>query len=261
MLTTPATARDVPGLLGPPMRWRPLLAVAIALILLAALWDLSALDLPLSHKFGSADGFPLKENWWLRAVLHDGMAWLSRFLYLGILLLAWRPRGLACEFTARERGYVVVAVLLVALAVNLTKRMSLTSCPWDLIEFGGTAHWVSHWAWGVRDGGAGRCFPSGHASASLSFLPLAIPLLASAVPLRQRIGWRCLALVLGFGLILGVVQLVRGGHYLSHTLWALPFCWGTAWLVWLVWQKLPFSQETNGTPGVPSHPRSDTPSP
>ena len=53
--------------------------------------------------------------------------------------------------------------------VSTLKYTSSTSCPWDLSEFGGVARHVSHWALGVLDGGGGKCFPAGHASAGIAF--------------------------------------------------------------------------------------------
>ena len=61
-------------------------------------------------------------------------------------------------------------VLLCVLVVPALKRLSSTSCPWDLALFGGVARHLSHWRWGVADGGAGHCFPSGHAVAAFAFI-------------------------------------------------------------------------------------------
>ena len=64
------------------------------------------------------------------------------------------------------------------LVVSLIKRASLTSCPWDLAEFGGPAQYVSHWVLGLADGGGAHCFPGGHASAALAFVGVALPWLS-----------------------------------------------------------------------------------
>jgi membrane-associated PAP2 superfamily phosphatase len=106
----------------------------------------------------------------------------------------------------------------------LLKQLSLTSCPWSLAEFGGSARHVSHWAWGVADGGEGRCFPAGHATAAFCFLPGYFALRAAA-PVAAR---RWLLAVLGAGAVLGVVQVMRGAHFASHSLWTGWFCWAFA---------------------------------
>jgi len=83
---------------------------------------------------------------------------------------------------------------------------------------------VSHWAWGVRDGGAGHCFPAGHASAAFAYLG-GYFVFRRAAPGVAR-AWFAFALVTG--LALGLSQQMRGAHFMSHTLWTAWFCWLTA---------------------------------
>ena len=75
----------------------------------------------------------------------------------------------------------------------------------------------------MHDGGAGRCFPAGHAAAGFSFVGGYFAL-ARDTPRAAR-WWLAVALVMG--LLLGLGQQMRGAHYMSHTLW-------TAWLCWTV---------------------------
>jgi membrane-associated PAP2 superfamily phosphatase len=107
-------------------------------------------------------------------------------------------------------------------------RLSLTSCLWDLADFGRMAQSVSHWAWGHGDGSAGRCFPSGHASAGYAFLALAVPGLLSASALMQQNGRRIFFAVFLFGLVCGATQVLRGAHYPGHVLWTGLICWTVA---------------------------------
>jgi membrane-associated PAP2 superfamily phosphatase len=92
-----------------------------------------------------------------------------------------------------------------------------------LQEFGGAASYVSHWAWGVRDGGTGGCFPAGHASAGFAFVG-GFFAFRQALPKTAR---RWLAGAMAAGLVFGLAQQVRGAHCMSHTFW-------TAWLCWTV---------------------------
>jgi membrane-associated PAP2 superfamily phosphatase len=97
-----------------------------------------------------------------------------------------------------------------------------------LQEFGGKAWYVSHWTWGTRDGGAGHCFPAGHASSALAFIALALPWLFSGQASLRRRGQWLLLLVLVLGLVFGLAQTLRGAHYPSHTLWTIWICWTVA---------------------------------
>ena len=116
---------------------------------------------------------------------------------------------------------MIATALLAALVIAALKRSSGTSCPWDLADFGGIATQVSHWRFGVADGGPGRCFPSGHASSAFVFLTGYFAL-RSANPARAR-PW--LAGVAAAGALFGWSQLARGAHFASHTLWTAWWCW------------------------------------
>lgn len=209
---------------------RPRLGLYTLLALALVLgWDASGLDLAVMSGLADGNGFFLRRQWWLERVLHDGMRQVALLAFLGMLLMVWRPIGLFRDLRRVQRVELVVGILLALLVVNLVKRNSLTSCPWDLQAFGGAAQFVSHWRWGVSDGGPGGCFPGGHASAALAYLALPLPWLLSNQPAQQRLGARLLWGILGLGLILGMTQTLRGAHYPSHTLWTAMLCWLVAW--------------------------------
>ncbi|MDO9436455.1 sulfatase-like hydrolase/transferase [Hydrogenophaga sp.] len=195
----------------------------LGLIALTLLWDMTGLDIAFMQFIGTPQGFPLKDNWVLSRVLHDGMRQAMTVVWVALCAWALWPR---LSMPRRERGAVVLLSAVSLIAVNLVKNHSLTSCPWDLQAFGGGARWVSHWAWGASDGGPGRCFPGGHASAGFAFFALCLPWLdAPSGPVRRRVvGLRWLAAVLFLGLLAGAVQTLRGAHFPSHTLWTLSIC-------------------------------------
>lgn len=206
---------------------RRTLAWTLALFALAGLWDLGALDLPLAHWFGTSHGFALRDHWLWTKVLHEGARRIAWVLQLLLLLAVWWPVGVLRSLTRQQRAHMFVAAMISLLVVTVLKNIDSTSCPWDLAEFGGTAIYVSHWQWGRFDGGTGRCFPAGHASAAFCFLP-GYFWLREKTPRAARI-WLIVTLVAGF--TLGLAQQVRGAHYLSHTLWTGWICWTMAALI------------------------------
>ena len=125
---------------------------------------------------------------------------------------------------------LVVAAVGVAvggmLLVSAIKRVSVTSCPWDLAAFGGNLPLVSHWQLGLSDGGPGHCFPAGHASAGFAWIAGWF-----AWPRGSRAARVWLATALVGGLVLGVAQQLRGAHFMSHTLWTAWTCWTWAWIL------------------------------
>lgn len=200
--------------------WRrgDLAATALAAALLLA-WDLSGLDLPLARAWGGAAGFPWRDHWLPARLLHHGGRLLAGAVLASLAVNVWRPWTPGLGRARRVRWLAVT--LAVLLVVPSIKQLSATSCPWSLAEFGGSAHWLSHWRWGVADGGPGHCFPSGHATSAAAFVGGWFAL-RGAYP-RAASAW--LAAVLALTALYGGGQLARGAHFASHTGWSLWLCW------------------------------------
>ena len=190
---------------------------------LLLLWDYSGLDLAMAHWFGSASGFALESHWLWRNVLHDDIRLWPWVFELGLLIAIVLPVGTVRQLPMARRTQLALTTLAALLTISTIKLYSHTSCPWDLQQFGGVATYVSHWAWGLRDGGTGGCFPAGHASAGFAFIGgfFAFRQVLPATARRWLVG------AMGVGLVFGLAQQIRGAHYMSHTLW-------TAWLCWTV---------------------------
>jgi membrane-associated PAP2 superfamily phosphatase len=199
-------------------------AAALAALLL---WDLSGLDLTLAHAVGGPQGFALRDHWLLTDVLHTGAKALVWLLVMGLCLsVAW-PLGPLRQLPLARRVQLAVSALFASALISLLKTGSHSSCPWDLHEFGGVARYASHWAgWLDTDGGAGQCFPAGHASSGFAFLGGYFAWRGQRPRVARR--WVAAALLVGVGL--GVAQQLRGAHFMSHTLWTGWLCWMTAWL-------------------------------
>jgi len=207
-----------------PHRTALLIALAATAIVL---WDASGLDMPAARLFGGADGFPLKENAWIEAVLHRGMRNLSWSLWGLMVVGSVFPIGFLRRLQVAERMQLWVSVLGGLVVISVLKRLSDTSCPWDLQAFGGTAEHVSHWAIGRRDGGGGHCFPAGHASAGFAFIGSWFALHRRLPRLARAWWWASVAA----GVLLGLSQQMRGAHFMSHTLWSGWLCWTTGALI------------------------------
>jgi len=199
-------------------------AAALAALLL---WDAFGIDLGVAQLAGSADGFPLRDNRLLGAVMHTGAKYAALALATALCLAVVWPLPPFDRIPMRRRVQLATSVMLASGLVALLKANSLTSCPWDLHEFGGLARQVSHWrGWFEADGGPGRCFPAGHASSGFAFLGGYFAFRHAAAQIARR--W--LLLSLAAGITLGICQQLRGAHFMSHTLWTGWICWMTAWL-------------------------------
>jgi len=196
-------------------------SIALVALLMLLLWEASGLDLTLTRWIATPQGFPWRDSLLASHLLHDGGRVLAWAVLLLLVVDAFRPFAPGPSRKQRAQGIAMVLAGLVL--VPLIKRVSATSCPWDLAEFGGRATYVPHWLIGVTDGGPGHCFPSGHAVASFAFFGVYF-LWRHHRPRAARI---VLIAVLGLGIAFGWGQWVRGAHFISHTLW-------TAWLCWVI---------------------------
>jgi membrane-associated PAP2 superfamily phosphatase len=167
--------------------------------------------------------FPLKDAPLLAQAGHTGLRWLAISVWLAAVVLAaasWKAAALR-----GWRGpllYFTLAAAATTLAVGLLKYTSGHSCPWDLVPFGGQAHWFP--LLGTPEGapGPGRCWPGAHAAGGFA-------LLAGYFALRDahRAAARgALGAALALGALMSLTQVARGAHFLTHNLWSL-------WLAWL----------------------------
>lgn len=204
----------------PTSLWRQDLAVCALGLLALLAWDLAGADLAVVRLWGSPTGFAWRDHWLTRDLLHEGGRLAGWAVFALLLVNIWKPLPFARGVPRPVRIWWALAPLACVALIPLLKRASPVSCPWDLAEFGGSARYLSHWAWGQADGGGGGCFPSGHASTGFAFLSgwFALRLYAP----RAARAW--LAATLLAATAFGWAQLARGAHYPSHTLWTGWIC-------------------------------------
>lgn len=214
--------------------WRIWLAALIA----TALWDWSGLDQEVMTLIGTAQGFELKHNRLLEVWLHDHVRNLGWLLYFSLWL--WIALKFSQHTAAgKEKTFLMLLVTANLLTISYLKNMSQTSCPWSVSQWGGVATYVSHWQWGVSDGGPGRCFPGGHASVAWAFSPWLIAAWWPSTHLKRlhRHRWAFLIALITAALVTGVTQTLRGAHYPSHTAWTALICCTLSLTAWAIWQK------------------------
>ncbi|MCE2782584.1 phosphatase PAP2 family protein [Limnohabitans sp.] len=198
-------------------------------------WDFSGLDMGIMQILADRSGFTLRDNWWLETVLHTRAKQLAMLVYLALVVMVWWPPQVLRQLSRWQRSEIVVGIALSIITISTLKSFSLTSCPWELKDFGGQAMRVSHWLFSTADGGSGHCFPGGHVSSAFGFMALALPWLASDSTAQRRTGLRILLIVLGVGFLLGLTQTLRGAHFPSHTLWTGFICWSVVLANHFLW--------------------------
>jgi membrane-associated PAP2 superfamily phosphatase len=109
---------------------------------------------------------------------------------------------------------ILLSLAFIPLAVSFLKELTGVYSPVDLLPYGGRHRhmgFLSHlYVYGTVAGG--RSFPAGHASGGFALMALYY------LPVQK--GIKKLMLCLGFlaGWSMGIYQMARGEHFLSHTL-------------------------------------------
>jgi len=154
---------------------------------------------------------------WPRLLFYDGPK--VAIIALGVALIAlaagparWRAR-LGLDRTRLAAAVVVMA--LVPAFVGFLKSRSDVFCPAQLARYGGTETWRRPFT--PRGDGEpptrrGHCWPAGHASGGFALIGLS---LLGQTRRRARLG---LAIGLAVGWAMGAYQILKGAHFLSHTL-------------------------------------------
>lgn len=218
-----------PGLLWRRRDWAGsqflLLLLTAAFLLL--LFESTPLDLEVSRLLYAAEAgeFPLRQHWLFDRFLHHGLKQVSYLAVLAALYFCYLGyRGELVWLPARNALLAGGGMLLIPLGTTLLKSLTNRHCPWDVIEFGGYAPYLSLLVSAPEGIKAGQCFPAGHASAGFLWLVWAMALR----PAGRRVARYALFAGLGLGGIMGLARMAQGAHFLSHTLWSLWFAWAVS---------------------------------
>lgn len=198
--------------------WPLLVFVAVAVAMLAL-----GIDQKLARVLYAWEGnaWALKDSFIAETVIHTGGRLLSVLAWLCVLVL-WIVTLLRAPLALLRRplAYLLMATAVAAATVAWMKTWTNMDCPWNVIGLGGLQHY--HSLFGPRIAGhQGACFPAAHASAGYCWLSLYFFFLTT----HPRLRWLGLATALGFGLLFGTTQQLRGAHFLSHDLWSAAVCW------------------------------------
>ena len=213
---------------------RQLLTTSALLLAALALFELTNIDIWLEdHLYLGAHRWLMdaKNPLW-RFLLYDGIK--AALILLGVTLLI----GYAVSFrSARVRPFrgrcrlLLLALAFVPLIIAGLKDYTNVYCPYQLERYGGDKPYVKVFEAYPKDfhqTDKGRGFPAGHASGGFS-------LMALYFVLRQK-RHKLLGLLFGLGIgwAMGMYQMAKGAHFLSHTVVTML----GAWLIILVLYRL-----------------------
>jgi membrane-associated PAP2 superfamily phosphatase len=152
---------------------------------------------------------------------------------IGVIVLAfaagparWRD-GLRLQ--SRGLWLAVLVIVTVPAIAGVGKWTTNVFCPSEIRRYGGDVTYVklcSPFPANDRPARRGSCFPAGHASGGFAMMGLLM--------VRATRRWRVAAVAAGlaFGWLMGGYQMLKGAHYLSHTVTTML----VAWLVVMLWR-------------------------
>ena len=152
-------------------------------------------------------------------------------LVLACVPTAWRAKLPFRNLENRDLWIVIGTLAIAPLLAATGKATTNVFTPHETRRYDGFAPYVKvieSYPDGDRPVKRGRGFPAGHASGGFALMALA----GFAKSRRGR--WLGVAIGLGTGSAMGIYQMLKGAHYLSHTVVSALLCW----IVFLVLRKL-----------------------
>ena len=215
---------------------RTLWPAVLLLVATVGLFEFTNLDVALQDHFYDFT----RQRWLVDATepvwqtsFYDGPKYSIVLIALGVLTLALGPEKWRTRWGFARRDLWVAALTLVTVPAfaGLGKSTTNTFCPAETRRYGGDVPYVKlcePYPADDRPDRKGHCFPAGHASGGFALLGL--------MWLRRTKAWQLagLALGLGTGWWMGGYQMLKGAHYLSHTLTTMLI----AWIFLLAWRRI-----------------------
>ena len=213
------------------MKTNRMLAVSIALLAAVfVFFEITDADLRVQDLF---------YNFTMHSWVVDAKAPLPRALFytwpkvliwtggVALLALALMPQDyrIRCMFPAWKRNEILVVIGTLALAPTSVATLKATTnvfTPSEIGRYGGPVPYVKvceSYPANDRPTKRGRGFPAGHASGGFALMALA----ALASTRKARIF--CIIGGIVVGSIMGAYQMLKGAHYLSHTIISALICW------------------------------------
>lgn len=215
-------------------RSRAILLTGLLLALTLVVFETTALDLAVQDCFyDPARGWvvdrqaPLPEFYFYNGPKLAFAVFIAVVLGCLVVPTAWFPRR---PFSRRVAAFLLVCIGLVPGTVGLLKATTGVFCPYQVERYGGKQPYrnLVQSIPPVAGRARGQGFPAGHASGGFALMALYFAWR------RRPARWLGLAAGLVLGWTLGLYQMLKGAHYLSHTVVTMVL----GWLIILVLARL-----------------------
>ena len=212
-------------------RAKQLIFWGLALVAAIALFEWTNLDLWVQDRL-----FNIETGQWLvdrnaallRLAFYTGIK--GAIIAFGVTLLALygltfsKNRAGEAGLSGLRRRYLIVilSVIVVPLTIAELKATTNIYCPSQIARYGGDRPYIKLFESYPADCNtcdSGRCFPAGHASGGFALMALYY--------LFEKKSHRLAGLGVGLGLgwAMGGYQMMKGAHFLSHTVVTMIAAW------------------------------------
>ena len=209
-----------------PRVHKTLLPTILLLVGMIVLFELTDIDLTvqdLFFHFDTGTWLVNSEEPILRFIFYSGIKGV--IIAIGIVSAVCFTLSFSKKRLRSWRLGVLIFILslaLVPLLVAGSKQFTNVYCPYQIQRYDGVAPYVTLFE-GYPDTfhpkRRGKCFPAGHATGGFAFMALYFVFKKR----RARIAGLGSGLVLGW--TMGLYQMVKGAHYLSHTIVTMLLAW------------------------------------
>ncbi len=164
-------------------------------------------------------GFYLKNFWWYDRFAHHDLKLWQEMIFLAIIVAIFAKKYnvhiLALQDT---RPYLMILAYcaITTTVIGIIKHYSNHSCPWSILDLHTQIQFIPQL-------GNGGCFPGGHSG--LGYAWCAGFFAFYKIDKRRAYFYLFAGIILGTGM--GLTQMMRGAHFLSHNLW-------TFWMTWAI---------------------------
>jgi membrane-associated PAP2 superfamily phosphatase len=203
-----------------------ILLTALCIVLTIAVFEMTEIDLLVQDRFyDPVRGWRIdKKSPVPRLIFYQGPKWVMVLIVLGLVasMLAPHWSTVRMPLTPLQAGFLVTCIAVAPVTAWFIKKMTGVLYPCYIERYGGKQPYrtllesIPRVAGRVR----GRGFPAAHCSGAFALMALYF-----VMPEPTR--WAGLVFGLTAGWIVGLYQMLKGVHYLSHTI-------VTMFLVWLI---------------------------
>jgi membrane-associated PAP2 superfamily phosphatase len=197
---------------------------ALCIVLTIAVFELTQIDLQVQDRFyDPVRGWLIDKNAPVpRLIFYQGPKWIM-VAFAAVLLasmLAPAPYAPHMPLQPIQAGFLMTCIVVAPITAWFIKKMTGVLYPCYIQRYGGKQPYRSLLESIPRVPGRvrGRGFPAAHCSGAFA-------LMALYFVLPEDTRWMGLAFGLAAGWIVGLYQMMKGVHYLSHTIVTMFLAW------------------------------------